>query len=300
MLNNEMLISESWDDDDIRSVDDGWEKGAGGQGRPTPLTINTRDVLIAASFHYCDCVRARKAGVYDYARKTMEASLDIRIQNELDEKRQLWLPSGVEALVEKNGDALRSAKQEEVEPPIADLKQMRVNTAQGRKSTIDDYGEEPMKIAAGAARLKRAEIMATTVNSNGSLISRGVMNKSSDDAEILRSFLLSLSEDWRSLVIRGAACLYRLKGIDEEYTRNSASKSGVNVSTRSGVLRKTNISVARDAFRVYAPLAQRLGMQRLKTELENTAFRILYPRYEERKLLDRFRNFLNEFVMILS
>ena len=44
------------------------------------------------------------------------------------------------------------------------------------------------------------------------------------------------------------------------------------------MLSTTTISTARDAFRVYAPLAQRLGMQRLKTELENTAFELLYPR----------------------
>ena len=38
-------------------------------------------------------------------------------------------------------------------------------------------------------------------------------NPSNDDSEILRSFLVSLSEDWRALVIRSAACLYRLMGI---------------------------------------------------------------------------------------
>jgi GTP pyrophosphokinase len=38
------------------------------------------------------------------------------------------------------------------------------------------------------------------------------------------------------------------------------------------------MQTARDALRVYAPLAQRMGMQRLKSQIENTAFRILYPR----------------------
>jgi hypothetical protein len=72
--------------------------------------------------------------------------------------------------------------------------------------------------------------------------------------------------------------LYRLKGIDEENTQNGVSNYEVKKSAGSVALSKTSISVARDAFRVYAPLAQRLGMQRLKTELESTAFRILYPR----------------------
>jgi hypothetical protein len=280
MLNNEMLIGESWDDDDIGCVDDGWLNGAG-QGRPRPLTIKTRDILVAASFHYCDCVRARKAGVYDYARMVM-LGLDS------DERRQLLLPSGVGALAGREGDAPRNGEREEVvEATIADSQNLPGHIAARRSSAIDHYGEEVVRIAAGAARLKRAEIMATTVNSNGSLISRGVANKPGDDAEILRSFLLSLSEDWRPLAIRSAACLYRLKGIDDEYNQKTVSKSGINSSTGSVLLSKTSISVARDAFRVYAPLAQRLGMQRLKTELENTAFRLLYPRYDDQNLFAR-------------
>jgi hypothetical protein len=263
---------EYWDDDDIGSVNDGWEKDAR-RGRSKTLSIFTRDVLIAASFHYCDCVRARKAGVYGYARKAMEASLDMRIQSELDKKKQLWLPPSLEAL-ERGGDALRTGEQEAMEPTVEDSKLIPVSIATRRTSAIDHYGEEPVKIAAGAARLKRAEIMATTVNSSGSL----VKNQPNDDSEIMRSFLVSLTEDWRALVIRSAACLYRLKGIDEEYTQNSVSKYGAKKSAGSVALSKTSISVARDAFRVYAPLAQRLGMQRLKTELESTAFRILYPR----------------------
>jgi GTP pyrophosphokinase len=153
-----------------------------------------------------------------------------------------------------------------VAPALAETKLTPISIGNYEKSTIDHYGEESVKIAAGAARLKRAEIMATIVNPSGSLISRGIQSQTNYDAEILRSFLVSLSDDWRGLVIRSAACLYRLKKI-----------SG-NSPNGSVVLCKTNIGVARDAFKVYAPLAQRLGMQRLKTELENSAFRVLYPR----------------------
>ncbi|EED89533.1 hypothetical protein THAPSDRAFT_263925 [Thalassiosira pseudonana CCMP1335] len=92
------------------------------------------------------------------------------------------------------------------------------------KNSIESYGEESTKIAAGAARLKRAEIMATTTkhydSSQSTSVTKRSINTSSGDDAILR----------------------------------------------------------RDALRVYAPLAQRLGMQRLKSELENTAFRILYSR----------------------
>ena len=221
------------------------------------LSIMTRDMLIAAIFHYCDCVRARKAGVYDYARKAMEAA--AQLDSTIRQEKLLLLPMSKETVGVGSEYGV-------VAPSLAETKLTPISIGNYEKSTIDHYGEESVKIAAGAARLKRAEIMATIVNPSGSLISRGIQSQTNYDAEILRSFLVSLSDDWRGLVIRSAACLYRLKKI-----------SG-NSPNGSVVLCKTNMGVARDAFKVYAPLAQRLGMQRLKTELENSAFRVLYPR----------------------
>ena len=68
--------------------------------------IMTREVLVAAAFHYCDCVRARKAGVYDVVRVLMEAGgangLEERLlplqPDQYEQKRQsqqqnlVWLP----------------------------------------------------------------------------------------------------------------------------------------------------------------------------------------------------------------
>jgi len=296
VLTSDFLSTEAWDADDIGIEDyDGWENGASERGgRPEPHSIMTRDVLVAAAFHYCDCVRARKGGIYDYARQAMDASLDIKIWKELEKKKQLWLPPAVEDLGDNDGDALRNNGEQKIRneddsqdnatPTAGDEKSIVVHTVKSvaRSGTppIEQYGEESVKIATGAARLKRAEIMASTVNSNSSLISRSNTNQPNDEAEILRSFLVSLSEDWRALVIRSAACLYRLKGISarREYTTNGVGGDGNGKSTRSVVLSTSTINTARDAIRIYAPLAQRLGMQRLKTELENTAFRILYPR----------------------
>jgi len=265
VLTSDFLSSEPWDDDaDVGTEDNMWENGAKERGRrPEPQSIMTRDVLVAAAFHYCDCVRARKAGVYDYARQAMEASLDMSIWKELEKKKQLWLPPAVENT--GDGDATTSAVEDSKSIVVSTMKKV---TRRGQ-SPIEHYGEGALKIAASAARLKRAEIMATTVNSNGSQTSRGDTNP-----EILRSFLVSLSEDWRALVIRSAACLYRLKGIVDD----GANGDETGKSTGSVILSTTNINTARDALSVYGPLAQRMGMQRLKTELENTAFKLLYPR----------------------
>ncbi len=271
--------NEPWDDDDISSngrLD--WENGSELiSGGPTePFSIMTRDVLVAAAFHYCDCVRARKAGVYDYTRQAMEASFGL----EVGKRGQLSLPHHLDQLEEVGGmdperrdeyDVVTKGSQSII--TVAECEAMVVGAECVGNSQVGYYGDESVKIVAGAARLKRAEIMATTINSSGSLISKGPVGKSNVDAEILRSFLVSLSKDWRSLVIRSAACLYRLKGITDDVDTEGAVDNG----TCSALTRSTNI-IARDAFKVYAPLAQRLGMQRLKSELENRAFRILYPR----------------------
>jgi (p)ppGpp synthase/HD superfamily hydrolase len=144
------------------------------------------------------------------------------------------------------------------------------------KSPIEKYGEETVRIAVDAAKLKRAEVMATTVNAKYNSDKSRVRRKPitadnlSSDASMLRSFLVSISEEWRALVIRSAACLYRLKGIVDE-GKDSINNGRLVYST-------TSMQTARDALKVYAPLAQRMGMQRLKSQIENTAFRILYPR----------------------
>ena len=143
-------------------------------------------------------------------------------------------------------------------------------------SSIDQYGDETAQIATGAATLKRAEIMATTIKSKGisKIKSQSKTSQQTNvDAEILRSFMVSLSEDWRALVIRSAACLYRLKGISD-----GSNVDDGEISSTGSTLSKSTISVAKDALKTYAPLAQRIGMQRLKSELENCAFKILYPR----------------------
>ncbi|KAL7457618.1 hypothetical protein ACHAWC_009215 [Mediolabrus comicus] len=261
MLTNEFLENERWDDDDIdnSSIDDWnarYRTSTNSRGGVEPHSIMTRDVLIAAAFHYCDCVRARKAGVYEYVRQAMKAPVEQPVSRELEKM--------------ENNRGRRSSRLDEIqndevdESPTSEsfVPMTTAITRRRGKSPIERYGKESVDIAAGAARLKRAEIMVTSVNRRNPI-------PSNSDAETLRSFLVTLSEDWRGLVIRSAACLYRLKGIEDLPESNNNSRV---------VLSTTTMRTARDALRVYAPLAQRLGMQRLKSELENTAFRILYPR----------------------
>ena len=120
------------------------------------------------------------------------------------------------------------------------------------------YGIDAIKIAKDAANLKRTEMLA----------SQSLKTKpSGKDAENMRKMLLSETSDWRALAIRSAGCLYRLRGIYEERD-----------CSRDKVVSPNDIRVAHEALLIYSPLASRLGMHRLKNEIEGAAFRVLYRR----------------------
>jgi len=124
-------------------------------------------------------------------------------------------------------------------------------------TSIEAFGIHAVSIAHDAARLKQLEMVAAMVMQNEGHRVR----PDKRDAENLQSLLLSETKDWRGLAIRSAACLYRLRGLS-------------SMTPESG-------RVAREALYIYAPLASRLGMHRLKNELEGAAFCILYPRQYE-------------------
>jgi len=139
-------------------------------------------------------------------------------------------------------------------------------------SGIESFGTHAVKIALDAARLKSMETLASEV-----VVARNAA-LDSHDARNLRSLLLSVNEegDWRALAIRSAACLYRLEGLEAHRSVSSTSDSSVK-KRRAHVPTLEESRASQEALHIYAPLAARLGMFRLKTELEDAAFRTLYP-----------------------
>jgi len=129
-------------------------------------------------------------------------------------------------------------------------------------AALERYGSHALGIVQDAARLKHLEMVASKVMQNDT----GRVRPDSKDAENLRKLLLLETHDWRGLAIRAAASLYRLKGIQ----------------AAGGLLSRENMRCAREALSIYAPLASRMGMHRLKNELEGAAFCLLYPRQYQR------------------
>eukprot|EP00557_Chaetoceros_sp_GSL56_P007050 CAMPEP_0176504662 /NCGR_PEP_ID=MMETSP0200_2-20121128/16060_1 /TAXON_ID=947934 /ORGANISM="Chaetoceros sp., Strain GSL56" /LENGTH=882 /DNA_ID=CAMNT_0017904123 /DNA_START=370 /DNA_END=3018 /DNA_ORIENTATION=+ len=143
-----------------------------------------------------------------------------------------------------------------------------INNDHQRSSRAIKIGQDAHQLIMDAARIKRAEMVASE-----SLKSR----PSPTESAHIRKMLLSETHDWRALAIRSAACLYRLRGIYQHFEceRKKQSKSQVTYS-------HSDLRVAREALEIHAPLASRLGMHRLKNEIEGGAFRILYRRQYEK------------------
>lgn len=146
---------------------------------------------------------------------------------------------------------------------------------------IESFGEHAVRIERDAARLKRLEVVASLVSSSKS----ARVTPDDEEAHNLRNLFLTETKDWRALAIRGAACLYRLRGL----VQAQRESKDFRVSKESG-------RVCREALRIYAPLASRLGMHRLKNELEENAFKILYRRQHRKvtALKEQKRDFISD------
>lgn len=190
------------------------------------------NALVAAAFHFCECLDARE-------RSVRTSRLGLRS--------------------DEYGDDVDSLSHWEFRLPPFE---------------IESFGDHAAKIERDAARLKRLEVVASmVVHNSGSnkevpVESNSVAKKAADN---LRNLYTTEAKDWRALAIRGAACLYRLRGILREQQKQEHCGS-------SPLLTKEANRVCREAFRIYAPLASRMGMHRLKNELEHAAFQILYRR----------------------
>jgi len=139
-------------------------------------------------------------------------------------------------------------------------------------SGVEQFGEDVAKIALNAAKIKRTEVL-----SRKSVHSHNYR----EEAENLRGMLLTVTNDWRSLAIRANASLFRMRGLLQARSTSSiptSLKEAAKRAQRYQPLTKDDVREANEALYVYAPLMHRLGMHRLKSELEATAFELLYRR----------------------
>lgn len=81
-------------------------------------------------------------------------------------------------------------------------------------------------------------------------------------AENLRKMFLAMSQDLRVIIIKLADRLH-------------------NMETLQGVHEEKRLRIAQETLEIFAPIANRLGMFRMKTDLEDLAFPYVYPKEYE-------------------
>lgn len=126
------------------------------------------------------------------------------------------------------------------------------NTKISKEEIKKEFGEEALNLIEGVSKLGDIKYKGTERN-----------------LENLRKFFISEAEDLRILIIRLADRLH-------------------NVETLEYVPKEKQRRIALETLEIYAPLANRLSMGKLKSRLEDASFRFAYPKeYEEvKKLLE--------------
>ncbi|MEE8293365.1 MAG: bifunctional (p)ppGpp synthetase/guanosine-3',5'-bis(diphosphate) 3'-pyrophosphohydrolase [Kiloniellales bacterium] len=105
------------------------------------------------------------------------------------------------------------------------------------------FGPEIARLVDGVTKLTRIELQS----------------EQSHDAENFRKLVLAMSEDIRVLLVKLADRVHNMRTL---HHISSSDKRR---------------SIARETMDIYVPLAERIGMQRFKDELENLAFQELNP-----------------------
>jgi guanosine-3',5'-bis(diphosphate) 3'-pyrophosphohydrolase len=116
-----------------------------------------------------------------------------------------------------------------------------------RKEIDTLFGEKIGDLVEGLTKLKRLDLVS----------------KRAEQAENLRRLLLAISDDVRVLLVKLADRLHNMRTIDH-------------------MPEEKRKRIATETMEIYAPLAGRMGMQDMRSELENLAFEQLQPDHTRR------------------
>jgi guanosine-3',5'-bis(diphosphate) 3'-pyrophosphohydrolase len=116
------------------------------------------------------------------------------------------------------------------------------DTALSRSALSSEFGETVAELVDGVTKLDKMKF--------GS--------RQEADAESFRKMLLAMARDLRVILIKLADRLHNMRTLG---AKDAPSRR----------------RIARETLEIYAPIAQRLGMNKIKAELQDLGFRALYP-----------------------
>ena len=116
------------------------------------------------------------------------------------------------------------------------------DTSATRQEIDELFGSDLGKLVEGLTKLKKLDLVS----------------KKAEQAENLRKLLLAISEDVRVLLVKLADRLHNMRTLDH-------------------VPADKRLRIAEETMDIYAPLAGRMGMQGMREELEELAFRTINP-----------------------
>jgi guanosine-3',5'-bis(diphosphate) 3'-pyrophosphohydrolase len=116
------------------------------------------------------------------------------------------------------------------------------DTALTRADLEREFGADVAELVEGVTKLDKLEFKT----------------RQEAQAESFRKMMLAMSKDLRVILIKLADRLHNMRTLD----------------AMSAEARRR---IARETLEIYAPIAQRLGMNRIKAELQDLGFRALYP-----------------------
>ncbi|MFQ3548961.1 MAG: bifunctional (p)ppGpp synthetase/guanosine-3',5'-bis(diphosphate) 3'-pyrophosphohydrolase [Armatimonadota bacterium] len=133
--------------------------------------------------------------------------------------------------------------------------------------SIDDiktnFGQEVAKLVDAVTKLQKADFEVDISEEQESDVPKKKKVEFRRSAESLRKIFLAMAKDFRVLLIKLADRLHNMRTLD-------------------GMSPDRQKRIAQETMQIYAPLAHRLGIWKIKWELEDLAFKYLEPEaYEE-------------------
>lgn len=141
------------------------------------------------------------------------------------------------------------------------------DTAVDKSEIVDKFGLSIAELVDGVSKLTQISFA----------------NKAEAQAENFRKMVLAMTKDLRVIIVKLADRLH-------------------NMQTLHGVSAEKRRRVAKETLEIYTPLANRLGMHRLRIDLEDLCFAALYPHRERtlRQAVKKMRGNRQEIIKVIE